>query len=420
MRYIKKAMGSYNLHMINTDRFKTVNIEVILSNKIKKEEITITNFLSSILAYTTKKYPTKNSLAIKLQDLYAARIFTSCYRIGNLYNVDFNLSMLDEKYSEEGMFEATIDLLKDILFDPNVTLSEFDTNSFNVIKNEEVAQIERFKEDSRKYSIVKMLNLLDEDSVFSYNGYGYMEDLDLITPKNLYEFYQKFIRSSAVDIFIVGDIDFDKTEKIIKEKFKFRTFKKSRENPLLDVKKCRKKAQVVFEEDNTNQAKLTIGCLIDEMSKFEREYVLNIYNLILGATADSKFFKNIREKYSMCYYVSSVGNKLDNLFIITSGISKENFEKMISLIKKEMKDMVDGIFSDEDIDNAKKYYLSILEEVEDKPNQIISSYYAIDLIGVDDIEKRKEEIMKVSKEDIMRLASKVNIDTIFLLGGDKK
>lgn len=420
MRYIKKAMGSYNLHMINTDRFKTVNIEVILSNKIKKEEITITNFLSSILAYTTKKYPTKNSLAIKLQDLYAARIFTSCYRIGNLYNVDFNLSMLDEKYSEEGMFEATIDLLKDILFDPNVTLSEFDTNSFNVIKNEEVAQIERFKEDSRKYSIVKMLNLLDEDSVFSYNGYGYMEDLDLITPKNLYEFYQKFIRSSAVDIFIVGDIDFDKTEKIIKEKFKFRTFKKSRENPLLDVKKCRKKAQVVFEEDNTNQAKLTIGCLIDEMSKFEREYVLNIYNLILGATADSKFFKNIREKYSMCYYVSSVGNKLDNLFIITSGISKENFEKMISLIKKEMKDMVDGIFSDEDIDNAKKYYLSILEEVEDKPNQIISSYYAIDLIGVDDIEKRKEEIMKVSKEDIMRLSSKVNIDTIFLLGGDKK
>ena len=46
------------------------------------------------------------------------------------------------------MFEETLDLLKDILFDPNVNLQEFDTNSFNVIKNEEIAQIERFKEDS--------------------------------------------------------------------------------------------------------------------------------------------------------------------------------------------------------------------------------------------------------------------------------
>ena len=156
------------------------------------------------------------------------------------------------------------------------------------------------------------------------------------------------------------------------------------------------------------------------MSKFEREYVLNIYNLILGATADSKFFKNIREKYSMCYYVSSVGNKLDNLFIITSGIAKENFEKMTTLINKEMNDMIEGNFSNEDIENAQKYYLSILEEVEDKPSQIISSYYAIDLMGIDPIETRKEKIMEVTKEDIMKLASKVSIDTIFLLGGDKK
>ncbi|MBO5375614.1 MAG: insulinase family protein [Bacilli bacterium] len=420
MKYIKKEMGSYNLHMINTDRFKTINVEVILSNEIKKEEITITNFLSSILAYTTKKYPTKNALAIKLQDLYSARIFTSCYRVGNLYNVDFNLSMLDEKYSEEGMFEETLDLLKDILFDPNVNLQEFDTNSFNVIKNEEIAQIERFKEDSRKYSIIKMLNLLDENSVFAYNGYGYMEDLEKITPKNLYDFYNDFVKKSTVDIFVVGDIDFNKTEKIIKEKFKFRTLKKSREIPLLEVKEPRKKTQAIFEEDNTTQAKLSIGCLINKMSKFEREYVLNIYNLILGATADSKFFKNIREKYSMCYYVSSVGNKLDNLFIITSGIAKENFEKMITLINKEMNDMIEGNFSNEDIENAQKYYLSILEEVEDKPSQIISSYYAIDLMGIDPIETRKEKIMEVTKEDIMKLASKVSIDTIFLLGGDKK
>ena len=420
MEYVKKVMGSYNLHMIKTDRFKTINVELIFSNKIKKEEITITNFLSSVLVYSTKKYPTKNSLAIKMQDLYAVRIFPSCYRIGDLYNVDFNLSMLDEKYSEEGMLEQTLDLLKSIIFEPNVDNGCFDLDSFNVIKNNEKSQIERIREDSRKYSMIKMLQSLDSDAAFSYCSYGYMEDLENIDPSNLYKFYQKFIKDSNIDIFVVGDIDFDKIYDLFLDKFKFNENEYIRICPNLPVKIPREEKNIVFESDNTNQSKLSIGCLIGELSKFEREYVLNIYNLILGGTADSKFFKNIREKYSICYYISSAGNKLDNLFIITSGISKENFDATLSLVSKEMNDMVLGNFSSLDIDNAKKYYISTLEEVEDRPNQIISSYYAIDLLDVDNIEKRKEEVMKVSKDDIIKLAQKIKIDTVFLLGGDKK
>ena len=405
--------------MVNTDRFKTINVEVIFRNKIKKEEITITNFLASILAYTTKNYPVKNALALKLQDLYSARLFPSCYRIGKYYNVDFNLSILDEKYSEEGMFEESLELLRNIIFDPNVDHDEFDHTSFHVIQNEEKAQIERIKEDTRKYSIIRMLQTLGKDLEFSYSEYGYMEDLDKITPANLYEFYKNFIHNSSIDIFVIGNIDFNKTEKLIREKFKFRVFKKNKDSIILDNIVPRKKPQIVFEEDNTSQAKLSIGCIIDYMTKFEREYVLNIYNLILGATADSKFFKNIREKYSICYYVSSIGNKLDNLFIITSGINKKNFDMMMTLIKKEMQDMDNGFFSEEDVENAKKYYLSILEEAIDKPGQIISSYYAMSLWGVDPLEKRKEEILKVTKDDIIKLSKKINIDTVFLLGGDK-
>jgi len=418
--YKKKEIGSYNLHMIKINKFKTVNIEVIFRNKIKKDEITITNFLSSILTYTTKKYPTKNSFSIRLQELYAAKFFPTCYRIGNFYNVDFNIQILDEKYSETGMFEETIDTIKEVIFNPNVSDNSFDINSFNVVKNSEKAQIERFKEDARKYSIVKMLQCLDDSEVFSYNGYGYMEDLEKITPESLYEFYKKFVNNSLIDIFVVGDIDFSKTEKIIREKLKFRIYKKNQISPILEVRKPRKKIQTVFESDNTNQAKLSIGCTIDEMTKFEREYVFNIYNLILGATADSKFFRNIREKYSLCYYVSSVGNKLDNLFIITSAIVKENFEKMMILIKNEMLDMEKGNFTDEDIEYAKKYYITILDESYDKPNQIISSYYAMEVLQIDPIKKRKEEIMKVTKKDIINISKKIHIDTVFLLGGDRK
>ena len=260
---------------------------------------------------------------------------------------------------------------------------------------------------------------MDSDKPYSYCEYGYMEDLEKITPSNLYTFYKEFMNKSVIDVFVLGNISFDEITKIVKEKLKFRIFRNNDDSPILEPKKARGKVQVFKEPDNTTQAKLSIGCTIDKMKKFEREYDLNLYNLILGATADSKFFKNIREKYSLCYYVSSIGNKLDNLFIITSGITKENLDKMLILINKEMTDMVNGNFTDTDIENAKKYYLSILDEALDRPNQIISSYYAVDLWGIDKIEKRREEILKVTKDDIIKFAKKVHMDTVFLLGGDK-
>ena len=116
----------------------------------------------------------------------------------------------------------------------------------------------------------------------------------------------------------------------------------------------------------------------------------------------------------------SNANKLDNVLTISSGINKENYSKMLILLDKEMKDMREGKFSDEDLDNAVKYYLSALDEIEDKPIALLASYYAIAKFDVADLEERKKKIKTVTREDIMNLAKKIHIDTIFLLGGDKK
>lgn len=201
--------------MIHTDKFKTITVEVIFQNKIEKNKITITNFLSSMLSYSTKKFPTKNSLMLYMQDLYSVKLFPSCYRIGKCYNADFNMCFLNEKYTEKGMYEKTLELLKNIIFDPNVLENSFDETSFNIVKNDEKSQIERIKEDLRKYSIIQMLQLLNDKEVFSYSEYGYIEDLEQITPSNLYQFYKEFINNSIIDIFIVGNIDFKETENLL-------------------------------------------------------------------------------------------------------------------------------------------------------------------------------------------------------------
>lgn len=417
MQYKKIELGSYNLHMIKTDRFKTVNVQIIFSDKIVKEDITKRNFLSDILTYSSKKYKTKRDISITSQDLYAANVYATSYRLGNYYNTDINLYFLNEKYTEEGMMEKSMDFLSEIIFNPNVENNRFDSNSFSVIKNNMRIQIESIKEDTRKYSMIKMLEAMGGDMPYSYHGFGYIEDLDEITEENLYEYYKKFIQTSNIEIFVIGDIDFEKMESIVREKFKFNVFKKKKESPIIIHNKVRSRIKTVIEEDDISQSKLTIGCKTHDLTDFEKHYVLTLYNIILGGDGDSLLFQNVREKHSLCYYVSSSSNKVDNLILISSGITKSNFKKALRLIKKQMQDIAKGNFDLEMLEKAKTRYNSVLDEMYDYPNQIISAYYASLILGIDYPEERKKKIMEVTKEDIMEISKKITMDTVYLLGG---
>ena len=59
MEYIKKDLASYNLHIIKTDKFKTVNVRVVFHSPIVKEEITIRNILCDMFMQSSKNYDSK-------------------------------------------------------------------------------------------------------------------------------------------------------------------------------------------------------------------------------------------------------------------------------------------------------------------------------------------------------------------------
>lgn len=42
----------------------------------------------------------------------------------------------------------------------------------------------------------------------------------------------------------------------------------------------------------------------------------------------------------------------------------------------------------------------------------------MELLGTDDLEEKRRKIMEVSKTDIIKVAKKIKMDTVFLLEGD--
>jgi len=74
MEYTKLTMGSYNLHIIKTNKFKTITVDVNFRRPIVKEEITKRNLLKEILLNSTKKYNTKRKLVLETENLYDIKI----------------------------------------------------------------------------------------------------------------------------------------------------------------------------------------------------------------------------------------------------------------------------------------------------------------------------------------------------------
>ena len=121
----------------------------------------------------------------------------------------------------------------------------------------------------------------------------------------------------------------------------------------------------------------------------------------------------------MCYTINSVPNKLDNLILIRAGIDKDAYTKCVSLIEECLASMKKGNFTLRDINTAKEYYNTALEETLESETKIINNYYMMELIGTDTIEEKRKKMNKVEKDEIVKVAKKVSIDTIFLLEGVK-
>ena len=78
--------------------------------------------------------------------------------------------------------------------------------------------------------------------------------------------------------------------------------------------------------------------------------------------------------------------------------------------------MKDGSFSKEDIENAKKYIFASLRGVKEEQDSEISYCFGQELSGENtSLVQYEEKISKVTKEDIIKVANSITINTIYFL-----
>ena len=141
-----------------------------------------------------------------------------------------------------------------------------------------------------------------------------------------------------------------------------------------------------------------------------------VYNTILGVGSNSKLFQNVREKESLAYSCSSNYIKRKQIIFARAGIEIENYEKALEIIKKQLEDMKNGNFTDEDITNAKNLIYATIANIEEEQDTQISYYYGQELAKSNvTVEEYKQKIEAVTKDQIIEVAKNIQINTIYFL-----
>ena len=415
MRIKTIEKDGYKIHLINNNTFKTISFKIVFWNDLKKEDLVCRNMLVNNLLFSSQKYNTNRKIAIRKEELYSANIYGRTYRKGTQILTEICMSCIEDKYTEKGNFKEALEFLFDCLNNPNVKNNAFNKTSFNITKENLINSIINEKENPNYEGYQKYRELIGKDKVFTGSILGTLEDAKKVTSEALYNYYKSFFMNNHIDIYVLGNIDNDMVNDITNT-IKFKT-----KNP--SYSKISTEYETDFQEEigisKFNQSKLFMGASLKKLTEHEKKYESIIYNIILGNSPGSKLFQNVREKLSYAYTISSSINRLEGMFLITAGISFKNYENTKKEVLEQIEEMKNGRFSIKDIKAAKEVIISVINEINDSPWAIIEYYTNYLYFNTDTIEKQINEIKRITKEDVIKISKKIDIDTIFLLKEDQ-
>lgn len=408
------------LHTINNNKFKTNLIAVFLTTELNRENVTKNALISSVLRRGSKNMPSQEEISKQMESMYGADFDCGLDKTGDNQVLKFYIEVINDNFlpqKGEDMLKTAIQKLLEIVFNPYIEKDSFKQQYIEQEKNNIKQKIEGKIDNKAKYTLDRCIEEMYPDSPFGLYKFGYIEDLEGVNGKDLYSYYKELINSCKIDIFVSGNIK-EETGKIVEENENIQKLQGRNPKykiPTIEKKENQKKENVVTESMEVTQGKLVLGLDVD-MDEGERRYDTLIYNSILGGTANSKMFQNVREKAHLAYVASSSYLRYKNNIFVNCGIEIANYEKALELIKEQIEDMKKGEFTQEDIENAKKGIIATIKTIDDEQDTEINYYFGQELTQSKvSLEEYKNKIDSVGKEDIIAIANKVRVNTVYFL-----
>lgn len=407
-----------NLYYIADARMKTTSLYLYLHRPLSRDEATKNALLASVLKRGTEKLPDMRAINVHLEELFGLLYDIGVTKKGPVQSLSFSFNTIADRFAGEGLLRRAVDVMLDFLLTPKLADGAFDPAYVAGEKKNLKDTIESLVNDKRAYASYRCLEELCKGDPSGIFEYGYVADLDGIDAKSLYAHYRDILTKSPIDIFVVGEADIPAVVGAFQDRLGGLGISAAPLRLETGAPRPAGVVRTIEEAFDVTQGKLALGLRTGTTVSDGDYYALVVGNSILGAGAHSKLFNNVREKKSLCYYVSSRIDKFTPIMMISSGIEFDKYKEAKKEILFQLEAVKKGFFDENELEIARDFVISQYQSYLDSPYLLQSYYLGLALSGnTDTIADAVEKVRAVTTEDVVRAFCKIGLDVVYFLKG---
>lgn len=421
---VYSVSDALTLRVCRTEKFKAGMLSISAVLPIEREKVWLTSLLLSVLKRGTEKYPTLEAINRRLDYLYGTDIALRNFYRGDCQVIGFSVELVEEQYLPEGkgLLADALEIVSEMLFHPltdekGLLLSRY-------VESEKQLQcdaIRSLKNNPRAYANERFRAFFYENELCGASLYGTEDEIMAVTPEQLTVHWRSLLSGLSLDCFYVGNQTPESLCRILSDTVGRELAEGAKGIATPIPTKVIPRAECVRRVDETlevAQGHLLLGFRTGKSIRDPENYANVVFNELLGASPTSKLFMNVREKLSLCYHCSSSYNARRGTVSVLCALSGVNRRRAEDEILYQIQELCQGHFSDAELAAAKQSLLNTYRQAEDSPTALESIYFGRALMAIDDtLEDSRRQIEDVSREDVIRAACRLSLDTVYFLDG---
>ena len=412
-----------SLTAVQTNKFKSALLSVTLMTPLRKDTATVQALVPYVLRRGTEKHPDMNALSAAMDELYGGSIDPIVRKKGETHCVGFIGRFLDDAYALEGenILEQSAGLMADLLLSPALENGRFRREYVEGERTNHINRIRAQINNKRKYSIQGLVRAMFDKEASSTERFGDEESAKVITEESLWEAYQTLLSRARVEIYYCGSASLERVRDALSHALEKLPRREDRMELFCEVKAepDHKEPKVVEEAMDVTQGKLVMGFRTGGIHIHSEEFpALLVFNVLYGGNTTSKLFMNVRERLSLCYFASTILEKTKGIMLVSSGIEFDKYEQARDEIMTQLENCQKGEIEEWELVSAIRSIVSGMRAMVDSLGpledfwlgQIVSGVYE----GPEEVARRVES---VTREQVVDVARKIKLDTIYFLKG---
>lgn len=377
----------------------------------------ILKILERIAFNRSNKYNTDQKIAVVNINNYCLSYDSKIAFIGNSPFLEFSLSYPSYECLGEDVLEDNLNFIKEIIYNPYLEDGVFPKNKVEDAITFYKNNVDRISTDFFSYYDYKNDLLIDENDYLISKVFKNPSLLDNVTPKGLYDTYNKIISGSPL-VYLIGNVDVDKSKELIKKILLNNKISKVRfKMDYYVYAKCiPDKVDVITEDSSFSTVGVYCNYKVRNINSVRDTVLLSVVKNLLYSNVSNILFDSLRKDNDLVYRCYARYTKFGTL-TLASFTDKGNF-KMIFDIYNDVMKVIEDINYIEDklpliIENAR------IDNELSKENLGDILYEHIDK-HLDYVKDKYYDILKtITKEEVSDFIKNRLVMVSKYVGGDK-